>query len=169
MSNYKRVTRECALEQLRPELLQPIREYLQGHKLTEVEAQILMCCETLSERQKTSGIAALLGDAPDKLYYTGILVTPDWLIWVHSGAKAGSAVVSAQLKEIHVKPFASLLVKDAGLEVFGYVGEARTHVRGYIGLGSEPAAQKFCETVRQAVDKVNPPRNLLDAFTSKRK
>jgi hypothetical protein len=30
-------------------------------------------------------------------------------------------------------------------------------MRGYIGMGSEPAAQQFCEQVHQAVKQVNPP------------
>jgi hypothetical protein len=168
MSNYKRFTRECTLEQLRPELVHAIRGYLQEHGLAEVETQIEMCCETISERQKASAIAALLREDPDKVYYTGAFVTPQWLVWARSGDKTGTTVVSAQLREIHVKPLASLLVKDAGLEVSGFIGNSRIHAGGYIGLGPEAAAQKFCEKVKQAVDKVNPPRSLLDVFTSKR-
>jgi hypothetical protein len=169
MSNYKRFTRECALEQLRPELRHALREYLLEHGLANVETEILMCCETVSERQKASALASLLGEDLEEVYYTGAFVTPHWLIWARTGDKSGAGVVSAQLIQIRVRPFASLLVKDAGLEVFGYVGDSRTQVRGYIGLGTESAARKFCEAVKQAVDKVNPPRSLLDLFTARRR
>jgi hypothetical protein len=169
MSNYKRVTRECTLEQLRPELRQAIREHLAERKLVGLEVDIVMCCETVSERQKMSALGALVGDDPDQIYYTGALITPHWLVWARCGDKTGITVVSAQLEEIHVKSFASLLVKDAGLEVLGRMGEAHLYVRGYIGMGPEAAAQKFCEVVKQAVDKVNPPRSVLDQFMLKRK
>ncbi len=168
MSNYKRFTRECTLEQLRPELLLALRAYLQGHGLTDIEAQIVMCCETMSQRQKTSFLASLLGEDLDEKYYTGAFFTPQMLVWVRSGDKTGAAVVSAQLREIRVRPFASPLVDDAGLEVIGYVGDSSTRIRGYIGLGTELAATRFCEAVKQAVDKVNPPRSILDIFRSPR-
>ena len=164
MSNYRRFTRECNLEQLRPELLLALREYLLGHGLADIEAQIVMCCETMSERHKTSFLASLLGEDLDEKYYTGAFFTPHMLVWVRSGDKTGAAVVSAQLREIRVRPFAAPLVNDAGLEVIGYVGDSNARVRGYIGLGTELAARRFCEAVKQAVDKVNPPRNFLDIF-----
>ena len=164
MSSYKRFTRECTLEELRPELLLALREYLLGHGLADIEAQIVMCCETLSEKQKTSFLASLVGEDLDETYYTGAFFTPQVLVWVRSGDKTGASVVSAQLREIHVRPFASPLVEDAGLEVNGYVGDSSTRIRGYIGLGTESAASRFCEAVKQAVDKVNPPRSFLDIF-----
>ncbi len=164
MSNYRRFTRECTLEQLRPELLHALREYLLGHGLADVETQIVMCCETISEKQKTNFLASLLGEERDDTYYTGAFFTPQVLVWVRSGDKTGATVVSAQLREIRVRPFASPLVRDAGLEVIGYVGDSKARIRGYIGLGTELAATKFCEAVKEAVDKVNPPRSILDIF-----
>ncbi len=164
MSNYRRFTRECTLEQLRPELLQALRDYLQGHGLADLETNVVMCCETMSERQKTSFLASLLGEDRDDTYYTGAFFTPQMLVWARSGNKTGAIVVSAELREIRVRPFASPLVSDAGLEVSGYVGDSSTRIRGYIGLGTELAATRFCEAVKQAVDKVNPPRSFLDIF-----
>ncbi len=164
MSNYRRFTRECTLEQLRPELLQALRDYLQGHGLADLETKVVMCCETMSEKQKTSFLASLLGEDLDDTYYTGAFFTPQMLVWVRSGNKTGAMVVSAQLREIRVRPFASPLVRDAGLEVIGYVGDSSARIRGYIGLGTELAATRFCDAVKQAVDKVNPPRGFLDIF-----
>ncbi len=167
MSNYKRFTRACTLEQLQPALRQALRDYFAKHNLTEIDTDIMMCCETTSERQAQSALAALLGEDRDQVYYTVALVTPNELVWAHSGDKSGVSVISAKLKEIRVKPYTSLLVKDNGLEVNGFVGDAHAFVRGYIGLGAEPAAQKFLEVVKQAVEQVNPTRSLLDMFLSR--
>jgi hypothetical protein len=169
MSNYKRSTRECTLDQLRPELLSAFRGYLQERGRAEAETQIVMCCETTSERKKTSILASLLGEDREEVYYTAAFVTPEWLVWARSGDKTGVTVVSAQLKEIRVKPFASPWVNDAGLEVMGFVEGSRTHMRGYIALGTESAAREFCEAVKQAVEKVNPTRSLLDLFSTPRR
>ncbi len=77
MSAYIRFTRECTFGQLRPELVQAIREYAQNHReLGNVEVEVLMCCETTSEKKSVGALAALLGDDPDTLLYTGMLVTP---------------------------------------------------------------------------------------------
>ena len=52
MGDYMRSTRECAFGQLRPELVQAIRDYLQKHELGTIDADILICCETTSEKTK---------------------------------------------------------------------------------------------------------------------
>jgi hypothetical protein len=157
MSDYRRFTRECSFGQLRPELARAIREYGQNHRdLGDVEAQALMCCETTSEKKPTGALAALLGDNPDTILYTGMVVTPQWLIWARYGDKSSTRVSSARLQDVQVKVYASLLVKDNGIEVSGYIGDSRGKVRGYIGMGPEPAAQKFCDQVQKAIEKVNP-------------
>jgi len=157
MSDYHRFTRECSFGQLRPELARAIREYVQNHRAVgDVEVEVLMCCETTSEKKPTGALAALLGDNPDTVLYTGMVVTPQWLIWARYGDKSSVRVSSARLQDVQVKAYASLLVQDTGIEVSGYIGDSKAKVRGYIGMGPEPAAQKFCEQVQQAIDKVNP-------------
>jgi hypothetical protein len=157
MSDYVRFTRECSFGQLRPELARAIREYAQNRReLGNVEVEVLMCCQTTSEKKPVGALAALLGDNPDTILYTGMVVTPQWLIWARYGDKSGIRVSSAKLQDVQVKVYASLLVKDTGMEVSGYIGDSRGKVRGYIGMGPEPAAQKFCEQVQKAIEKVNP-------------
>ncbi len=157
MSDYVRFTRECSFGQLRPELAWAIREYAQNHReLGNVEVEVLMCCETTSERKRTGALAALIEGDPDTVLYTGMLVTPQWLIWARSGDKSGIRVSSAKLLDIQVRAFASRLVKDAGIEVSGYIGDSKGRVRGYIGMGPEPAAQQFCDQVQKAIEKATP-------------
>jgi len=157
MSDYNRTTRECPVSQLRPELLQAIRNYFQEHRLGVLEAEALMCCETISRTKSAGGLARLLKDEPDSTIHTGMLLTSQLLIWVRSGDQSGTLLTAANLKDIRVREHTSLLERDNGLEVFGYIGNSNRRVRGYIGMGPELAAQKFCDQVKQAITKVTPP------------
>jgi len=164
LNNYKRNTRACTLEELQPTLQQALRAYFSEHELTGIEAQILMCCETRSERQNTSALATLLGEDPDQVYYLAAFVTPEWLVWARSGDHTKTTVVAAKLKEIHVKPAAFLLSKDTGLNIEGFVDGSFSKIHGYICLGPEPVAEEFCQAAEQAVKAVNPRRRLVDLF-----
>jgi hypothetical protein len=157
MSNYDRTTRECAVSQLRPELRQAIWKYFQEHKWGDPEAEVVMCCETTSERKSAGKLASLMNDDPDAIVHTGMLLTSQWLIWARRGDQSGMIVTAANLKDIRVKAFASRLTKDTGLEVSGYIGDSKGRIRGYLGMGPELAAQKFCDLVQQAILKANPP------------
>jgi hypothetical protein len=152
MSDYNRFTRICAFGNLRPELVQAIREYVHEQGLGGIEGEISMCCETTSERKQPGMLATLMGE--DTIYYTAILFTPQRLIWARSGDKSGTQVFAANFKDVRVKAFDSKLVKDTGLEVFGYMGDPPRRMRGYIGLGPEEAARKFCEEIMKAEEKV---------------
>lgn len=157
MSDYDRTTRECTVSQLRPELLQAIRKFFQEHRLGDMETETLMCCETISKKKSAGRLDSLLNDELDTTIHTGMLLTPEWLIWVRSGDQSGTLLTAANLKEIQVKPYSSILAKDTGLEIFGHIGDSKGRVKGYVGMGLELAAQKFCEQVQQAITKANPP------------
>lgn len=157
MSDYNRTTRECRVSQLHPELLQAVQGYFQEHQLGDPEAETLLCCETISEKKKTSRLVSLLKDERDTTIHMGMLLTSRWLIWVRRGDQSGTLLNAANLKEIQVRAYTSMLTKDSGLEIFGYVGDSNGNVRGYVGMGTELAAQNFCEEVRKAIATVQPP------------
>jgi len=162
MSDYQRTTRECSVRQLNPELFQAVQDYFREHRLGSLDAEILMCCETLSEKKSDNKLLSLLQGESDTTIHMGMLLTPERLIWVRSGDRSGTLLNAADLKEIQVRAYAPLFAKDTGLEIYGYVEGSKGRVRGYLGMGSEPVTQKFCEEVEKAIDKVRPP-------TSKRK
>jgi hypothetical protein len=164
LNNYKRSTRACTFEELQPALQQAMREYFLKHEITDLEAQILTCCETLSERQKTSALTTLLGEDRDRIYYLAAFLTPEWLVWARSGDSSITTVVAARLKDIHVRPQASLRSKDIGIHIEGFVDGSFSKIHGSISLGPEPAAEEFWKVVEQTVETVNPPRRLLDLF-----
>jgi hypothetical protein len=139
---------------MHPNLVKGIRQYSQKHELGDIEAGILMCCETISEKKHKGFFASLVSTDPDPVHHTGMLATPTWLIWARSGVKYGTVVSSARLKDIQVKDFSSDLVEDTGMDVFGFLGDSAERVTAFIGLGPEPAAQIFRETVQHAITKV---------------
>ena len=164
MSEYVRTTRDYSVSQLHPELLQAIRNYFQEHELGDLESETLRCCQTISEKKNVGKLATWLSGKPDTTIYTGMILTSQWLIWVHHGDKSGTLLNAANLNRIRVKFYTPLFTKDGGLEIVGYIGDANTRGRGYVGMGADLAAQKFCEEVRQAIIRVNPPsrKNLFN-------
>jgi hypothetical protein len=157
MSDYNRTTRECSVSQLHPELRQAIRSYFKEHELGDPQAETLMCCETISEKKKFGRLASMLKGPEETTIHTGMLLTSQWLIWVKKGDQSDIVLNAANLKEIQVRDYASIFAPDTGLEILGFIGGAKNKVRGYIGMGAEPAAQKFCEEVQQAITAANPP------------
>jgi hypothetical protein len=157
MSDYQRTTRECSVRQLRPELFQAVQDYFQEQRLGSLDAEVLMCCETLSKKKNDNKLLSLLQGESDTTIHMGMLLTSERLIWVRSGDQSGTRLNAADLKEIHVRAYAPLFAKDTGLEIYGYIEGFKSRVRGYIKMGAESATQKFCEEVQQAIDKVKPP------------
>ena len=158
MSDYNRTTRECSLSQLRPELLQAIQNYFLEHRLGSLEAEALMCCETISTKKSTNKLISWLSGNSDTTIYTGMLLTSEWLIWVHHGDQSGTQLNAANLKLLMQAEYATnSFTKDTGLEIAGFIESAKGGVRGQIGMGSDLAAQKFCQEVKQAIAKAKPP------------
>lgn len=156
MSDYTRSTIECSVSQLRPELRRAIDEYFQKHSLGEAEAETVLCCETVSEKKEPGWLASLLGEKIETPVYTAVLLTSQHLIWARGGPQTGVTVTGADLCFIRVKPYASLFVKDTGLDISGLIADSKMAIHGYIGLGPEPAAEKFVEETRQAIARINP-------------
>jgi len=157
MSDYNRTTRECPVSQLQPDLRQAIKNYFREQELGNPDIEALLCCETISTRKSSGWLGSLLGSGEDTTIHTGMLLTSEWLVWVRKGDRSDAVLTAASLKEIQVKTYLSILNKDNGLEIAGFIRDSQSQVRGYIGMGLEPAAQKFCEEVEKAVAKVKPP------------
>jgi hypothetical protein len=157
MSDYNRSTRECPVSRLRPELFVAVRKHFQEHTLGDLEAETLLCCETISRKKSANRLVSWLNDGLDTTVHTGILFTSQWLIWVRSGEKLGIQLASASLKQISVRVYSSIFTRDAGLEISGHIEGSKGMMRGVIAMESIDAAQKFCDEVNQAILKVNPP------------
>lgn len=157
MSDYIRTTRECSVNQLSPGLFPALRNYFQEHGLGNPETETLLCYETTSIKKSTNRLVSWLNDGLDTTVYMGTLFTSQWLIWVRSGDKSGVQLSSADLKQISVRVYVSILPRDAGLEVSGHIEGSKGMMRGVIAMESVSVAQKFCDEVNQVIARVNPP------------
>jgi hypothetical protein len=161
MSGYARTTRECPIDQVQPGLYKIVQEYFQKHQLGDPVTETRLCCETVSEKKEPAGLgvllAPLLNEGSDTTIHLAMLLTADWLIWARSGDRSEIIVTGARLKFIQVKAFVSRRTKYMELEVTGYINDTKESVRGNLQLGSDLAAQKFCDEVGQAVRKAHPP------------
>ncbi len=152
MSDYIRTTRECAFGGLAPSLFAAIRGHVEKHELGNLEASALMCCETTSTKQKKG-----LFGSKTEVSMAGILLTPQWLIWATGKQNEAPGVLSARLREIQVQDYEKSdqykLIQDSGLDISGLRTGTVDLGSAFIGLGPEPAAQKFRSMLKEAQAK----------------
>lgn len=158
MSNYERTTRACTFDQIHPDLQQAFRDYFQTHEMEQPQPEELSCCETISRKKEQGWLPKWLEEKEDATITTAILLTPLALIWARIGETQTQPVraIGASLYVIRVKTYTSILTNDSGLEIAGVIDNAKSFMRGQIGLGPEAAAREFCEKVDQAIEKINP-------------
>jgi hypothetical protein len=149
MGDYLRVTRECTLDSMHPELAAAIRAHIERYELDDVIGPALICCETTSTKQTKR-----LFGSKTEVEIAGVVLAPQWLIW--AGGKEGEPLgaLSARLHDIRVEDYEKShmykMIQDTGLNVFGFqTAEGLGSI--FVGLGPEPAAQKFRDALKEAV------------------
>ncbi len=151
MGDYKRTTRECTLDTMRPELSAAIRAHVEKYNLGDILSAPAACIETTSEKIKKG----LFGGA--ETIYTGAVLTQGWLVWATFGTKAPMGVLSARLNQITVQDFAkskfAQLAPDTGIEVNGLTTDSPEAGSAFIGLEENAAGRTFREAVIAAVQK----------------
>ena len=157
MSRYNRTTRECPVSQLHPELYQAVQEFFRTHQMGDMTTETRRCCETISVKKDTNRLVSFLEGKIDQTSRLAMLMTSEWLIWVGSGDRSGIHTTGAKLKAIRVKLFIAKRTNNMQLDISGFIADTKEYVRGTLELGSEPAAQSFCEDVERTVLKENPP------------
>ena len=153
MGDYLRATRECTLGSLNPTLAASIRAHIEKYELGDVEASALICCETTSTKQKKG----LFGRKAE-VFLTGMILTSQWLIWGSGKENETLGVHSARLRDVQVQDYEKSsmykLVQDTGLNISGLRTDAVDIGSIFIGLGPEPAAQKFRAMLKEEIEKV---------------
>jgi hypothetical protein len=160
MAEYRRITRTYPFDQLRPELVRVIRDHLEAQQLTPLLDEVLACCETTSDKVSASWYDGLFGDATDPLGYLALVLTPQRLIWARSGEHTPPTVASAAFVDLRVKVFRPRNTPDFGLQLNLRMENSRwATVTGQLLLGPEPAAEKFCVAIGEAMgfDLMAPP------------
>jgi hypothetical protein len=137
---------------MHPSLADAIRAHVERYEMEDVLVSALICCETTSTRQKKK-----LFGSKTEVEIAGVVLTPKWLIWAGGKENEGPGALSARLQNLrvedHEKSSMYKLIPDTGLHVYGFpVGDELGSI--FIGLGPEPAAQKFRDTLKEAIAKV---------------
>jgi hypothetical protein len=144
-----RKTRLCTLETLDPGLRAAIRTHAGTYGLDDLEAGILMCCETISARKKKG----LLGGLDTTL--SAVFVTPRWLVWADSTNRGNISVSSAQLKHIDMRDFRDTaqyaITPDQGLNIIGRYTDKNRAGTSFIVLDSGAEGQQFRQVLREAM------------------
>jgi hypothetical protein len=157
MSDYRRTTRECTLDELRPELAEAVRAYAQRQQWDNLETKVLACCETTTERTNTNPLDSWLHGSAPTITHMALIATPQRLIWARSGARAGTGAASAQYKDMRLKVFQPKHTQDFAVDIYARMDGTREKAGGRFMLGASPDAQKFCEAIMRATDVLYPP------------
>jgi len=153
MGDYLRTTRECAVEDLQPPLVTAIRGHVDRYELGDIEGSALICCETTSTKKRKGFFGG-----KTEIILTGVVVTPKWLIWASGKEDEVPGVLSARLQDIRVQDYEKTelykMMQDTGLNVLGLRTGTNDLGSVFIGLGPEPAGQKFRAMLRAAIAKI---------------
>lgn len=145
MGDYKRTTRECTLDTMRPELSAALRAHVEKNNLGDVLSQVAVCVETTSEKIKKG----LFGGG--ETIYTAAVLTKEWLVWANCGTKVTPHAMSARLGQITVQDYAmssfAKLIPDTGVNVNGLQTDTPEAGTTFIGLEENAAGIKFREAL----------------------
>ena len=162
MNLTTRKTRSCTMDTLDEELKAAIRAHGAKYGLDDIEADILMCCETISILHKKG----LFGGIRTTL--SAVYVTPKWLVWADSNGRRDVTVGTAQLSQIDVRDYRATaqysITPAQGLNITGrYTDKNKTGIT-FIVLEAEADGQKFREVLNEAMRKI---ANLRSDFVRK--
>ena len=151
-SQFERSTTECrGVSDLRGEVVDTLRAYVEKYEMGDVESGVLACFETVSIPLGKHG-----KKKESKAQHTAIILTPEMLMWLVDW-KGDIAVEWALLKEIEVSDYADSMeykmLPDTGIEIFGFIKHGRMRGTAFIGLGPERDADKLRSALGEAVVK----------------
>ena len=156
MSHYQRTTRACTLDELRPELAEAVRAYAQRQQWDNLEAEVLACCETTTERTNANRLDAWLNGSA-AISHLALIATPHRLIWAFSSNRARTGAASAQYKAMRLKIFTPKRTAGIGVEIYARMEGTGEKTGGRFMLDDNPAARHFCEEVKRATDPLHLP------------
>jgi len=150
---FSRSTRECYFDQLNPDLAKAFKDRFLQDEFPGIESKIITCFETESMRKKLFST---------RTEYSGVILTPDVLVWGMSGIKRNPFAAMAQIKEIseirdYEKTESCKIMQDTGLELFGFIYLFSKRSTWFIGLGADQSGERCRHLLRELHNKVNKP------------
>jgi hypothetical protein len=139
------------MERLDENLKAAIRAHETKYKLTGMETDILMCCETISIHPKKGLFGSL------KTTRSAVYVTPKWLVWADSNGQNEASVGTAQLRQIDVcddqTTASDAMTPDQGLNITGCYTDKNKTGMTFIVLDAEADGQTFRHVLKEAISK----------------
>ncbi len=157
MSHYQRTTRNCTLDELRPELAEAIRAYATRQQWDNLEAEVLACCETTTERTSANRLDAWLNGSAAAISHVALIATPHRLIWAYSSDRVRAGAASAQYHEMRLKIFTPKLTAGIAVDIYARMDGTREKTGGRFMLDGSPAALEFCEEFQRATAPLRLP------------
>ena len=157
MSHYQRTTRECTLAELHPELAEAIRNYAQRQQWDNLEAEVVGCCETTTERTSANRLDAWLSSGAATISHLALIATPHRLIWAYSSERVRAGAASAQYKEMRLKIFTPKTTAGIAVDIYGRMDGTGEKTGGRFMLDGSSAAREFCEQVQRATAPLRQP------------
>ncbi len=153
MGDYNRSTRELSLDTLSADVRIALQAHIEKHELGPVLNEVLSCTEALADKIK-KGLFA--GPGPRTSSST-LVLTPRWLFEVLRLDSQPLYVRSARLADVIVtdyekSPFYAR-IPDSGVEVTGLFTDTAERTSSFIGLGKDPAGEKFKSALIHAVQQ----------------
>ena len=151
MNITNRKTRACTLDTLDEDLKAAIRDHAVKYGLNDLESEVLMCCETLSVRQKRGFWGGI------KTTLSAVYVTRRWLVWADSTDRSDARVGASELIYVDIwddqTATDSPITSDEGLNITGrYTDESRTGLV-FIVLDSNLDGRKFRQVLAEVLSK----------------
>jgi len=151
MNSITSSTHACTIEELNAGLRAAMRAHGTHYDLSDIESDVLMCCETKSARIKKG----LFGGMEDTL--SAVYVTPKWLVWAISANGHLPIAGSAQLRDINMRDYEETsmgsIMPDQGLNITGrYTNVNQTGIT-FLSLGTEADGKNFRLILEDAIKK----------------
>ena len=154
-TEWERATRVCSSIDLQPDLLTTLRDHIEAHELGAVEAQALVCCETVSRRVVKAGLPMRRGGAGHKLLTEAVIVTPTRLVRAQRTDQDEPMARSELLAKLEVTDYEKspqyALLPDHGLEVSGVAARDGDAGTLFFGCSEGPHAGRARQVLRDAV------------------
>jgi len=154
-TDWRRDTRICPTIDLQQDLLSAIRTLMEQKGLGPVEAQALVCFETLSERLGKPSMMERLSGAGHKSLTQAVIITPTRLVWAQRPGDDEAQASSELLARLDVSDYekspTAALMPDHGLEVMGIPATDGRVGTLFFGLGEGPDADHARRVFKDAV------------------
>jgi hypothetical protein len=161
MGEWNRTTRELSTRELQPVMTAALRSHAERYGIAIPLDEAVMCVETVSEKP-----GGLLGIKRPKKNIADAIVTPEWVVLIVRDADDDEAfAMSVRLREASVEDYHDSplhqRIPDNGLHVSGlFTGRVGMHgdasTTSFMPLGDEPVAERFKQTLIQAVREAKP-------------